>query len=287
MGAVYKKEMRGYLTSLSGAVTVAVMLFMVGFVFRLYNLYYAVATFSYAVNASAIVYYIVTPVLSMRVFAEERRNKTDQMLLTSPVKLHEIVLGKYFAMLTVLAVPVVIMCFYPPIIHSLGSTTYELDYVLILAFYLLGCAYLSVGMFLSSLTESALIAAIGSILFVFMTQLISNTYNFIGSSNYSCLVFFIALTVLAGLLVYLMTKHARAALITTLVLAAVCMLVYIYNPSWYGGKTEVVLSVIDFKEHFDTLSNGSLSIPDLLYFVSASLIGIVLTMQTIQRRRWS
>ncbi len=287
MGAVYKKEMRGYLTSLSGAITTAVVLFMAGFVFRLYNLYYAVATFSYALNASAIVYYIVTPVLSMRVFAEERRNRTDQMLLTAPAKLSEIVLGKYFAMITILAIPVAVMCLYPLIIRSLGSTTYQLDYVLLLAFYLMGCAYLSIGMFLSSLTESMLAASIGSVLFVFLTQLISNAYSFIGSSNASGRTFFLILALLAGALVYLMTKHKSAAVGTALVLAAVCLIVYRISPSWFGGKTEAVLSLIDFRERFDTLSNGSLSLPDLAYFVSAALIGIVLTMQSIQKRRWS
>ncbi len=86
MSAVYKKEMRGYLTSMTGAIAVAVMLFVIGMMFRYYNLYYGVLTFHYTLNNSNLIFYIVVPVLSMRVFAEERRSKTAQLLLTAPVR---------------------------------------------------------------------------------------------------------------------------------------------------------------------------------------------------------
>ena len=96
----------------------------------------------------------------MKSFAEDRKNKTDQLLLTSPVSLVEIVLGKYLAMVTVFAIPCVIYCIFPLIIKLQGTAHFLVDYSSILAFFLLGCVFIAIGMFLSSLTESPVIAAI-------------------------------------------------------------------------------------------------------------------------------
>lgn len=94
------------------------------------------------------------------IFAEDRKNKTDQLLLTSPVSLVEIVLGKYLAMVTVFAIPCVIYCIFPLIIKLQGTAHFLVDYSSILAFFLLGCVFIAIGMFLSSLTENPVIAAI-------------------------------------------------------------------------------------------------------------------------------
>ena len=105
MAAIYKREMYGFFTNLTGAVAAAVMLLVFGLMFRYYNLYNGALTMHYTVSGSALVFYIVVPVLSMRSFAEERRQKTDQLILTAPVSLAEIVFGKYLALISMLALP--------------------------------------------------------------------------------------------------------------------------------------------------------------------------------------
>lgn len=287
MKAIYKREMKNYMTSMTGAIAIAVMLFVVALMFRYINLVNGYATFAYTASNSVLIFYIVVPVLSMRVFAEERKQKTDQLLMTAPVSLKEIVFGKYLALISIFAIPVVIMCFYPLMMMAFGTVTLKLDYLNILAFFIMGCAYLSVGMFISSLTESVIISAIVSILYVFVTQMISNTYSMFSSTNFASLLFLVILSILLGLLVYLMTKNYWAALGTTVVLAAACFITYLIKPSWFGGKTEAVLKVFDFNTHFSTFTQGSFSISDLLFFVSVAVVGIVLTMQSVAKRRWS
>lgn len=288
MSAIYKKEMRGYFTSMTGPIAIAVSLLITGLMFRNYNLVqYHLLTFSYTLNNSSLVFYIVVPILSMRVFAEERKQKTDQLLLTAPVTLPEIVFGKYLALITVFAIPCVITGFYPLIMLHFGKETIRWDYATLLAYFLMGCAYLAIGMFISSTTENIIVAAILSILFVFVTQMIGNTYTLMSTSNFAALVFLVILAVLIGLLVYYMTKNYWASLITVAVLAAICFILYFVKSSWFSGRTESIMKILDFATHFNDFANGSFTIPNLLYFISAMAIGIVLTVQSIQKRRWS
>ena len=137
MNAIYKREMKSYFTSMTGAIAIAVMLFVIGLMFRYINLSSGYASFAYAVSSSSLIFYIVVPVLSMRVFAEERRQKTDQLLMTAPVSLKDVVFGKYLALISIFAIPVVIMCFYPLIMSAFGTVTLQLDYLNILVFFIM------------------------------------------------------------------------------------------------------------------------------------------------------
>ena len=160
MLAIYKREVRSYFNSMIGCVFAAFLTIIGGVYFMVYNLYSGYPFFAYSLAGVIFMLLISVPVLSMKSFAEDRKNKTDQLLLTSPVSLVEIVLGKYLAMVTVFAIPCVIYCIFPLIIKLQGTAHFLVDYSSILAFFLLGCVFIAIGMFLSSLTESPVIAAI-------------------------------------------------------------------------------------------------------------------------------
>lgn len=162
MKAIYKRELRSYFTSMIGCAFAAVLTVIGGVYFMVYNLTSGYPYFSYSLSGVIFAVLITVPVLSMKCFAEERKNKTDQLLLTSPVPLTKIILGKYFAMITVFAIPCLIYCLFPLIIKFQGNAHLLVDYSSILAFYLLGCVFIGIGMFLSSLTESPVIAAIST-----------------------------------------------------------------------------------------------------------------------------
>lgn len=287
MGAVYRKEMRGCFTNMTGAIAVAASLLIAGLMFRYYNLYYGVLTLHYAVSNCALIFYIVVPILSMRVFAEERRQRTDQLLFTSPESVFSIVMGKYLALVSILAIPTAVMCFFPLIMRAFGAETLGWDYACILAWFLMGAAYLAVGMFISSCTESAVIAAILSILFVFLTQMLSGVFTILSTSAVTTLLFLIVLGGLAGLLMYFMTKHVLISAGLGGGIAAASVIGYLVRPDWFSGRTESILRVLDFSTHFSDFAGGSLSIGNLLFFVSYIVIGIGLTVQSIEKRRWS
>ena len=145
MRAVYKKELKGYLTSMQGYVFMAFILLIIGIYFTAYNLNYASPDFGYTLSAITFVFLIITPVLTMRILAEEKKNKTDQLLLTSPVPVWKIVLGKYLGMVTIYLIPVLIAGLYPFILSKYGTVSYSMAFTAIIGFFFLGCANLSIG----------------------------------------------------------------------------------------------------------------------------------------------
>ena len=287
MIAIYKREVKSCLTSMYGAIAISVMLLIVGYMFRYYNLHNGASSLVYAVFNSNLIFYIVVPVLTMRSFAEERRQKTDQLLLTAPVSPMEIVMGKYLALITVYAIPCLVMCVLPLIISPYGEMTYAVDYVSILIFFLIGCAYLACGMFISSLTDNQIIAAIGSLLFVFLTMILHNTYTLVSANSFPSMVMFVILAVIAGAIVVAMTSNFTAGICTTAVCAAAVFIAYFVKQDWFAGKPEMILKCLDFYSHFESFAYSSFKVADLLYFVSVAVIGIVLTFTSLQRRRWN
>ena len=147
---------------MTGPVFVAFLIAFTGIYFMAYNMMSGYPYFSYTLSGSLIVFIVGIPLITMRSFSEERKNKTDQLLLTAPVSLPKVVLGKYLAMATVIAIPNVIFCIFPLIIRSQGTAYLTVDYISIGVFFLLGCVYAAIGMFLSALTESQIIAFIST-----------------------------------------------------------------------------------------------------------------------------
>ncbi|MFR3424688.1 MAG: ABC transporter permease [Lachnospiraceae bacterium] len=113
MLCICKREIRSFFHSMIGWVFGAFLLLMAGIYFTAYNLNYGYPLFSYTLSSITFLFLIVSPILAMRTLAEERKQKTDQLLLTAPVTVWQIVLGKYLALIVTFLLPVVILCFYP------------------------------------------------------------------------------------------------------------------------------------------------------------------------------
>ena len=162
MTAIYKRELSSYFNSMIGYVFIAVLVFFTGIYFMAYNLYNGLPQFSYTLYSLMTILMFAIPLLTMKSMAEERRSRTDQLLLTAPVSVTGVVMGKYLAMVTILAIPMALSCICPLIIAANGTSQLLSDYASIFAFFLMGCVFVAVGMFISSLTESQIIAAVGT-----------------------------------------------------------------------------------------------------------------------------
>ena len=162
MKAIYKREVQSYFNSMIGWMFTAALTAFIGIYFMAYNLFQGDAYFSTALGATLFVLMVLVPILTMRSMAEERRSRTDQLLLTAPASVTAVVMGKYLAMLTVLACPRAIACLCPLIIRFNGTAFLLSDYASILAFFLLGAAEIAVGLLISALTESQVLAAVGT-----------------------------------------------------------------------------------------------------------------------------
>lgn len=289
MLAVYKKELKLYFNTMIGFAFVAFIVFLVSMFFCLYNLTAGNASFSTSLAGVSFIFFIVMPILTMRIMAEEKKQKTDQLLYTAPVTITQIVLGKFFAMVTVLLIPSVLFLLYPLILGLYGKTASSMtaDYIAILGFVLFGALYLSIGLFISTLTESQVIAAVLTFGILLFTYFIGTILNVIPGTAPASLIGFSILVILAGIVIYYLTKNVVLSGLSGCVLEIVLVVLYFLKKTWFEGGFAKVAGVLDCSGRLDNLYVGVLDINEILYFVSGCAIFIFLTVQAVQKRRYS
>lgn len=288
MLAIYKRELKSYFHSMTGCVFIAFLVMFTGIYFMAYNLNAGYPYFSYTLSGSLIVFLVGIPLLTMRSFSEERKTKTDQLLLTAPVSLTKVVLGKYFAMVTVLAVPNVIFCLFPLLIKLQGTAYLLVDYSSIAVFFLLGCVYLAIGMFMSSLTESQIIAFISTFGILLLLYLWDGILSFLPGSALSGMIGILLILTLIVVYIYHMTKNWMLAAGIEAVGSAAALIVYFVKSSLYENLLTKLLGRIALADVFMNISSSNIvDVSGLLLYVSILIIFVFLTIQTIQKRRWS
>ena len=175
MFAIYKKELKSYFLSPTGYITIGLFLLLFSLFFYLTtvsvggydigNLYFNTARYGLL---------IIVPILTMRMFAEERKNGTEQLLLTSPRSITEIVLGKFLAGVSVIVITLIFSLIYYAILCFFKAPNLVPTLVMILGFLLVGMAAISIGMFISSLTENQIISAVVTIVFFVSSWFLPN-----------------------------------------------------------------------------------------------------------------
>lgn len=288
MKAIYKRELKSYFTSMIGCVFIAFLVAFTGIYFMAYNLNMGYPYFSYALSGTLFVFMVAIPVITMKSFSEERRSKTDQLLLTAPVSLTQIVMGKYLAMVTVLAIPNAIFCLFPLIIKSQGTAYLTVDYISILVFFLLGCVYIAIGMFLSAMTESQIIAAIstfGVLLFIYLWE---GILQYLPSSAVGGMMGLIIILTLLAVYIYQMTSNWFFSAIIEVSGIVICVAVYFMKSSLLENVLTKLLGRFALTSVFSNIVQSSiLDVSGVMLYVSFIVVFIFLTIQTIQKRRWS
>ena len=288
MIAVYKRELGAYFHSMTGYICCAFLICCVGIYFMAANLFSGYPSFAYALNSSLFIFMLTTPILTMRSMAEDRRSKTDQLLLTSPVSVAKMVLGKYFAMLTVFAVPVAIACLCPLIIALNGTAFLLADYGAILAFFLLGAVEIAVGMLISSLTESQIIAAVGTFGLLLLLYLWDGLVGFLPSTAVGSLLGFFVVLILVCFLINALSNNWKVTAGVLVAGAAVLIAFYLRDSSVFANLLPDVLGKFSLLSAFDSFSTDHVfDVPGILLYLSISALLVFLTVQVIQKRRWN
>ena len=288
MRAIYKRELKSYFHSMIGYVLISFLVAFTGIYFIAYNVNYGYPYFSYVLSGILFVDLIAIPILTMRCFAEERKNKTDQLLLTAPVSLFQIVMGKYFAMVTILAVPCVVYLLFPLMIKAQGTAYILVDDLSILVFFLLGCVFIAIGMFISSLTESQIIAAIVTFGALLVLYIWNGLLSFVSSAAW---VNAIAVALILSCVVFVVWQMTRniiiSAVLETVVIIS-CVVTYLVKSSLFEGLLSEILGKLDLAGILTNISdNHLLDVSGILLYLSIIAVFVFLTMQMIQKRRWS
>ena len=287
MLAIYKRELKSYFRSFIGFLFIAVTLFFLGLYFSVYNLMNGYPYFAYVVSSVTVLFMLTVPILTMRILAEEKRSKTDQLILTAPVSVGGIVMGKFLALLTIFAIPVAIICFYPLIMAQYGSVPMGEAYLSILAYFLFGMTAIAIGLFLSSVTESQVIAAVLTFVFLFAFYMMNGISSFFSQTSMSTAVAFGLLIVAIAIIIYTMIKNVLISVVIGAVGEIALVIVYVVKSSIFQGGIQKVLNVFNLSGHYDNFTNGVFDVTGIVYFISVIAICLFLTMQSIQKRRWN
>ena len=287
MFAIYKKELKNYFINMTGYIFISFMLIITGIFTTIINLMSTYPSFETVLSNITIVFLLIVPILTMRSVAEERHSKTDQLLYSLPVSVTQIVIAKFLAMVTVFLIPIAVMCCYPLILSIFGVVHFGTAYASLFGFMLLGATLIAVGMFMSSLTESQVIAAVTTFAAVFSMYMMSAIASLIPSGVMPSLIAFFVVVVIFSLAVYGLTKNATVAGITAAVGAFLLAAIYFIDSSVYDGMFVKVLNWLSVFDRFSAFSNGLLDLTCIVYYLSLIILFVFCTVQSVEKRRWA
>ena len=287
MLAVYKRELRAYMNNVYGWLFMAIFLLFTGYMMFQNNLYDGAPEFELTLSASQYALLLLIPILCMRSMAEDRHNKTDMFYLSLPMKTASVVLGKYFAMLTVYAIPCVILCVYPLVLGVFGPLNYLVAYLSILLYLILGAALIAVCQFLSSLTDNLVIAAVLGVLAVAVLLFAPFLSYVIPLTAIASFIGFVVLALLLAGIAFLATHNLNVTAITAAAAVVPLSVVYILSRSSFEGLFPSLLRFISPFAHFATFCQfGTFSVQSLILLLSYPVLFVFLTVQSADKKRW-
>ncbi len=292
MKAIYKRELSSYFNNMIAPVVIAFMLAVVGLYFMSYNLYTGYPSFAVVLETALFLFLVGIPILTMRSMAEDRSRRTDQLLLTAPISTTSIVMGKYLAMLTVFAVPCVLYCFCPIIMKvasgSSGEVYFLTDYASIFCFFLLGALYISIGLLISSVTESQILAMVGTFATLLILYLWSSILTFFPTTASGNLILLVIIILLVSMLLQSLTGSGLVSTIFGAVCILASFIVYLVDSSLLESLVANVLGYFTMSQVLDTFASDQLfDVTGLVLYLSLTALFLFLTVQVVQRRRYA
>ena len=287
MTAIFKREFRSYFTGMVGYAVAAVSLFFLGLYFTNRNLLYQSSDFAGVLYTTTLILLFLLPAVSMRSFAEERRARTDQLLLTSPVSIPAIVAGKFLAQLAVFCVPLTAAAVMPLILTAFGKVSLISAYAALLGYILLGGACLAVGTFISCLTENQIVAYLASFVVLLIAYLMNGIKTMFTSGNILAFEVFALVLLAASAAVGVVCKNILAGGAVLAVGAAALFALFILRPAWLLSAFDAVLTALALFAPYAEIIGGSFSLPVILYYLSVIGVFLFFTGQTLERRRWN
>ena len=290
MIAIFKREVRSCFHGMIGFVLTAFMLAAAAIYFVALNLGYGLTDFGYyTLYRTIFVLLLYIPVLTMRSFAEERRTRTDQLLLTSPVSVWGIVLGKFSALCVIFALPCIADAVMILVLAALGATgTATLaNFAALLCYYLMGCAAIAIGVFLSSLTENQIIAAVAGIAALLVAYMMPSLRSLFNAGSAVALAVFTGIAGVASLAAGLRTRSFVLGCLTFAVLCLGLTGLFLLRSAWLTEAFSAVLSALCLFTPFEDFVNNSFSIPAVVYYLTVTAVFLFFTAQDIEKRRWN
>ena len=287
MTAVLKHELRNYFHTLTAYVFGAFLLAFIGLGATLYNLQAAVSNFEFALSFGSLVFVVIVPILTMRVIAEEKKQRTDQLLYSLPITTTEVVLGKYLALLVVYLIPLAVVSVYPLIFARYGDVYLLTSYGSIFAFFVLGAALIALGVFISSLTDNQGFAAGIGIAVILLNYYSASLSEYVSSTPAGALIVAFALVIVLGVVIRHLTKNEHLAYGFYFLAGGAVLILYLADPEAFSGLLPSVMKTLSLFERFYVFVNGVFDLTAIVYFVTFAAFFLFLSVQSLEKRRYN
>ena len=287
MIAVFKHELRLFFHSLMAYVFGAFLLVFIGIGSMLYNLEAAVSNFEYVLSFSGLIFVVIVPILTMRMLAEEKKQKTDQLIYSLPITTTQVILGKYFSLLVVFLIPMLLISVYPLIFAQYGDVYLLTAYASLFAFFMMGAALLAVGVFISSLTENQGFAAGIGIAFILFNYFSVQLSESVSSTSGGSMIALLVLIILLGIIIRFVTRNETLAMGVSAVLMGTCTVILFVSPETMEGLLPKIMRELSLFERFEVFVNGTFDTTAIVYYITFAVFFLFLSVQSLEKRRYN
>jgi len=287
MLAVYLKDLSAYFRTFSGYVFMSVFLLITSIFYITGNVFSANADFNSTLGSIIFIFILVVPILTMRLMTDEVTQKTDHLLYTAPISFTEIVLGKYFAAVTVFAIALLLTCLYPIAISFFGNLAVWEIVGGMIGFFLLGCVSIAIGLLISTITDNLISAAIGTFGALLAILFIDSFRSIFPAETNPNAVFAALLALGIAFWVYRMTRSYVLGISIAVIGLGAAGLVFWFKPELYQGFVYHLLGWFSMFYHYGNFERGVLALSSIVYYLSLTGLVLFLTVQFLEKRRWS
>ena len=287
MLAIFKRELKSYFLTPSAYIFMGTFLLLSGLVFTTQNIFAMNKQYAEFLGALNIIFILVVPLLTMKSFAEEKKSRTDQMLLTAPVTSLEIVLGKYLAPLAVFLIAMIITFLYPLLLSFHGNLETAKIIGTYIGFFLLGASFISIGILVSASTENMASAAIISFCAIVITWFADFLIPIAPISSMAGALFVLIIISLILYRVYKNSGNYVYTIIAFILTIAVLTSLYFLKEDLFVSLISKTIGWFSLTSRFTYFPMGIIRLTDVVYYISFSAFILYLTSQQIEKRRWS
>jgi len=285
MVAIFKKELRVAFSGLFGYFVVAILLLFMGIFTVLFNILSGYPEFSLTLGGMHLVLAVLIPFLTMRSIAEERHSRTDRLLYSLPIPMSRVVLGKFFAMLTLFCIPTAIGALYPIILSFLGEVSLLSAYISLLGYVLLGAALIAICMFVSSLVENQILAAVLSLTVTLMLYFMDSIAVLLPTSAIGSLIVCLFAAICVGALLWAASKSLTLGIATAAVLAALTTALYLIKSSLFESLIPNFFGKLALFAQYAGFMEGYFDLSVLVLYLSIICVSLFLTYVSMEKRR--
>ncbi len=286
MTSIFKKEIYQYFTTMTGYVFLATLVFVSALTFVNYNIFSLNSDYQVTLFSTLSVFLLLIPLLTMRLFADETKQKTDQLLFTAPIKISHIVLGKFLASLSLFLIGLLLTLTFPLIINNYGNVINSELISGIFGYILLVSCFISVGIFVSALTDNQLSSAVLTFAAIFLFFVLDTVLASVPTDRSSTMTFLLFTSALISISFYNSTKSKSASCIAFAVIAGIIFILFYINPYIFDNGIFKILSWFSLIYRFEGFVIGVLNLSDVVYYISFIAIFIYLTIATLEKKRW-